>query len=76
MRGDIEFRRGGNVEIPYDTEMQILTHCKIHRASNDENEAGALQALAIVGYLATVREGWEVLGNQNVLSVRGRCCRN
>ena len=52
--GDVDTRRGGNVEIPNGAEMQFPTVNKAHQTRNSEKEAGTSQTLEILEYL---REG-------------------
>ena len=55
--------------------MQILTTDKTHHAPNGENEADALQALAIMGYLAMDTSWGGVLGNQKFLAFGSKMLR-
>ena len=48
--------------------MQILTTGEEQSASNDENEAGALQDLEILSYLAMGREGGQILKTKTSLA--------
>ena len=44
--------RGGDVDIPPDTEMQVPTVPKVRRIRNGEEAVGVLQSLSILEYNA------------------------
>ena len=62
--------RGGNIEIPPDTEMQAATVNKVRETRNSAKEVAVLQYLSILEYIAVNNAEEWIWKNEDVLSVQ------